>query len=132
MIMKSVFLKVLCIFSVMALTACGGGGGEDSAPKDLFSLWHEEGTDSPIDLTEGGFNQTMRFSFFFTDGAQCNCDFTVIGGQSSGSYVMNSCRYKFGSGSEDPNCNAINSTGQYENKANVLTIISPNGTTKYF
>jgi hypothetical protein len=132
MIQKSGIWKASCMLIALALSACGGGGGGGEVkPKDLFSLWNEVETDLPLDLSGGDFSQEMDISFFFTGGAQCDCDFTVIGDQASGSYVINSCSYKVGSGSEDPNCNALNQTGLYEKKDDVLSINGSNGAVKY-
>lgn len=115
----------------MVIIGCNGSSGSDSDDKDLFSLWHVEGTDTPLDLRDGSFDEPMYLSFFFEGGEQCDCDFTVIGDQSSGTYIVNSCFYEFGSGSADPGCNALNETGTYTNSNSTLTASSSNGTTVY-
>ncbi len=73
------------------------------------------------------FSAPVPFSFFFVGGEQCNCNLTVLGTQSSGSYVVNSCVYQFGSGASDPGCNALNDTGTYTNSSSTLTITSSTG-----
>lgn len=103
----------------MLLISCGGGGGDGSKP--IFSLWHHTVTDSPLDLRDGGFDQPMTIAFYYPDGAQCNCNFTVIGDNASGTYVVNNCYYDYGSGSGDPGCNARNETGTYNITNNQLT-----------
>jgi len=128
-------MKMKSIISILTLplliASCGGSGGGDSAPKDLFSLWNETTTNAPLDLTGGAFSVPLNLSFFFVGGAQCDCTFTVLGTQSSGTYVINSCSYNFGSGSGDPGCNALNETGVYTNNNNTLTATG-NGVTSVY
>ena len=122
---KSVLVLVFVSFFV---ASCGGGGGSSTPSKGLFSFWNEVGTNDPLDLTGGSFSTAIPISFFFVGGEQCNCNLTVLGSDSSGSYVINSCSYKFGSGSGDPGCNALNDTGTYSNSAATLTITNSLGT----
>lgn len=123
---KTAFL----VCGIIALSACGGGSG--SSEKDLFSLWREATTDLPLDLTGGDFNQDIEMAFFFSSGAQCNCDFRVIGDQSSGAYTRNSCFYVTGSSAGgDPGCNALNESGTYTKENNTLTAQTPSGPVVY-
>jgi hypothetical protein len=122
--MKNIFLIIA--FS-LALTACGGGSGggtKSVTDKDFFSLWKSVDDDTPLDLTSGGFNENLDFNSYLANGAQCNCDFIVIGDQKSGSYTLNSCNHVLGTGSgnEVPNCNALDHTGTYSKVGSKLTI----------
>lgn len=122
-------LTVLLMISALSITACGGSS--DSS-KDLFSLWREVGTDVPLDLTGGEFGSPFGLSVFFEDGSQCDCSLTLLGDQSSGSYVVNFCTYRFGSGSGDPGCNFLNDTGSYSKSSNELKTTDSSGfTTTY-
>lgn len=111
---------------VAALVACGGGS-DDPEQKELFSVWREQGSNTPVDLTGGAFSVPLNFSLYFTGGAQCNCNMTLIGDQSSGAYVINSCRFVAGSASQDPGCSALSDTGRYSNLDGVLTTTSDTG-----
>ena len=115
---------IAAIILTLSLVSCGGGG---DATKDLFSLWIEDGTGNPLNLTGGTFNTPLDFAIFFVRGEQCNCKLTFIGTQSSGFYNLNSCNYQFGTGSEDPGCNALDSTGTYSKSSNTLTITPSTG-----
>jgi hypothetical protein len=125
--------KIMSLIALsLLIVSCGGGGGSNGGgEKDLFSLWNRTTDNSPLELTGGTFSTNIGISFFFVGGAQCDCDFAVLGTQSSGTYVVNSCFYRFGSGSGDPGCNALNQTGIYTNSNNTLTITGPNGTSIY-
>ena len=124
--MKKILLLVITAF----IYGCSSGGG-DSAPasKDLFSLWTEDGTNSKFDFTGGSFSNSFPFTLFFVGGEACNCDLTFLGTQASGSWILNSCVYDFGSGSGDPGCNALNSTGTYSKASTILTITNSTGET---
>lgn len=110
------------LFFMLLLASCGGGGGGGNSPKDLFSLWNVVATDAPLDLRGGDFSTPLPISFYFVGGEQCNCTLTVLGTQSSGSYVLNFCAYQLGSGASDPGCNALNDTGSYSKTSSILTI----------
>jgi len=126
-------MKLLVTISVLGLLlGLGGCGGGGSSSKDLFSLWNNVDTDAPLDLRGGEFNSPMTFSLFFEGGEQCDCRLTLLGNQSSGSYVLNFCSYRVGSGAGDPGCNALNDTGFYEKSSNRLRITDSSGfTTTY-
>lgn len=109
-----------------ALVACGGGS-DSPEQKELFSLWQEQGSNTPVDLSGGAFSAPLTFSLFFTGGAQCNCNMTLVGNQTGGAYVINSCRFVAGSASQDPGCSALSDTGRYTNVDSVLTITSDTG-----
>ena len=107
------------VFGALLVTGCGGGG--DSSSKDLFSLWNSVDDNTPLELTGGTFSRNLPLVTFFPAGEQCNCDLTILGTQSSGSYIINSCTYLIGSGTQDPGCNAINDTGNYSKTSDTLT-----------
>lgn len=125
---NSIFTVILCCLSLIAITSCSSS--DSSTPsKDLFSLWNDTADDSPLDLTGGSLGVEMTFNVFFAGGEECSCDLTLLGTQSSGSWVLNSCSYVFGSGAADPGCNAVNDTGTYTNVNALLTIIDSTGDT---
>lgn len=110
----------------LILTACGGSSSSDSKPvdKDLFSLWKPSDGNIPLDLTEAGFRENGLFSTYLSNGAQCDCNFVLIGDQESGSYTINSCTHLAGTGSgtETPNCNVLDHTGLYTKTSTQLTV----------
>ena len=116
---------------VIALTACGGGGSDGDSSKGLFSIWNKTTDNAPLDLRGGSLGTSFEMGFFFAGGAQCNCDNTFIGTETSGSFVLNSCSYKYGSGSEDPGCNAINQTGSYSKTSSTLNFSGESGSSSY-
>jgi hypothetical protein len=118
---KYIFVLVFSFLTVSIITGCLHDD-DDPASKDLFSLWTEDGTDAKFDFSSGKLNESFPMAFFFVGGEICNCDLLFLGTQSSGSWVLNSCVYDFGSGAGDPGCNALNGTGTYSKAATVLTI----------
>ena len=116
---------IFCI-SLLAI-ACGSGedGGEDviesDTSKELFSFWHDTSDNSPLNLSGGDFGVEMIFYMWAADGSQCNCNFQILGDQSSGNYVINNCSYVSGSGAGDPGCDSINQTGTYTKSSDTLT-----------
>jgi hypothetical protein len=132
--MKKIILWIMiCTILIVAFVACGGGGGSKAAPKNLFSLWKEDGTESPLDLTGGAFNTTLPMLFIFTGGEQCHCDMIIIGDQTSGGWSLSSCGYNAGTGTGDPGCSSLNSAGTYSIISNSLSICGGNtpGCDKY-
>ena len=125
-------LRILVsLFSLCLVVSCGGGGGssDSSEPKDLFSVWNEQGGNEEIlDLTGGELGEEMDFNVYFIGGAECDCDFTAIGTQNEGGYVINSCTYVVNSGAEDPGCNELSSTGVYSKTDDTLTVQNENAT----
>jgi hypothetical protein len=118
------YLAILLVSVVLMLSACGGGssGGGGSSSKDLFSLWNDIVTDQPLDLRGATFDP-FTLSLFFGDGSQCDCVLSLLGDQSSGSWVRNFCVYRIGSGPQDPGCNSLNDTGTYRKINNQLQIV---------
>lgn len=118
-------MKKIIIASVAALilTACGGESGGSDSNKDLFSLWKTD-QGGAMDLSSGALGVEMGYSIFMEDGAECNCDLRLLGDQSSGNYILNSCSHTYGTGSgeETPNCNALDNTGTYSKTTSTLTI----------
>lgn len=121
--MKNTFFIIVLS---LALTACGGDGSvtKSVTNKDFFSLWKSVDDNSPLDLTDGDFNEGLEFNLYLGNGAQCNCNFVVIGDQKSGGYTLNSCNHVYGTGAGDeiPNCNALDHTGTYTKDSKQLTI----------
>jgi len=118
-------------FFIAFLSACGGSDDIPQADKNLFSLWNKTDSNAPLGLEGGEFSQVIPIAFYFQGGEQCNCDFTVLGSQNSGTYVLNSCTYLFNSGSSDPGCDSINQTGTYSKTTDTLTINGANGVSVY-
>jgi hypothetical protein len=132
MIEKNGIWKASCMLIVLALSACVGSDVvEEAQPKDLFSLWSEVETGSLLELSGGELNQARDVYYFFNDGAQCDCDFTAIGDQTSGYYIMNACSYKPESASVVLDCNPLNETGLYEKKDDILSVNGENASVKY-
>lgn len=106
----------------------------DSSPssKNLFSLWTHQETGAPMDLSDGAFSEPLDYSFFFTEGNICDCTLTIMGSQSSGSYYLNSCYYRMGSGSGDPGCNYMNGSGTYNKLNYELTLFQDGRIATYY
>ena len=127
--MKGKLFLICIVFATFFITGCGSSSSESSTPtKDLFSLWKNIETNAPLDFTNGTFSTIIPMAFFFVGGAQCNCNCIIIGTQASGTYVLNSCSYKSGSGSPVPNCKALNSNGTYLKSLDILTLTNSVGT----
>jgi hypothetical protein len=124
-------IKITFVFiAILALVGCGKGGGGSAAPsKDLFSLWREDSTNAPMDLTSGAFNTTLNYSEIVTTAGEiCDCDFLAIGDQTAGTYTLSNCTYRSGTGAgSDPGCSLGNGSGNYTNVGAVLSIC-PNST----
>lgn len=120
--MKNTLLLTITLLVVSCSSDDGG-----SSSKDLFSIWERTDNNTIIDLTNVGFSNATPFFFIFDGGAQCDCDVTFVGTQSSGSYAINSCSYKLNSGAGDPGCNAINGTGGYAKTSDTLTFTPSSG-----
>lgn len=105
---------------IIGFVGCGGNDGDGAASKNLFSLWKDTITSAPLDLTGGSFNTPLGMLFIFTGGAQCQCDLTMIGYQSSGAWALSSC------GGVNPICSTMNSSGNYTLSSNTLSICGGN------
>lgn len=118
---KIIVWAIIVSMIIVGLVACGGGGGGGgAASKNLFSLWKDTTTSAPLDLTGGNFNAPLAMFFIFTGGAQCECDLTLIGDQSSGAWALRSCGYIAGTETGDPGCNTMNSSGNYTLSSNTF------------
>lgn len=114
------WIKSASLVAVLALGACGGGGGDDS--KDLFSIWTRDGDNATFDLRGGQFSTPLYMYFFAQNGTRCICTTTVIGTEEQGSYAISSCIASPYSASADKLCKPINGTGNYTNSNKVLTL----------
>lgn len=119
--------RAIGVLLVVGLSACGGGGGGGDEPKDLFSLWTNTDTGAPMDLRGAEFSTPFPVSFYFVDGSQCDCTLNIVGTQSDGSYFLNACVYRYGTGDRDPGCNALDGTGNYAKTSDTLTISPSSG-----
>lgn len=120
---------LLLISFCIALISCGGEGDipagsvTTTEEKNLFSLWEETATGNTIDLRAGGLSATYAFYIYLDDGAQCDCELTFLGSETSGNYVLNNCEYDAGSSIDgDPGCNSNNHTGTYNQEGTSLTV----------
>jgi len=128
------------MLSAILLSACGGSDGDpnsdttdranrSSATNELFSLWRGLNNESLdiVDLRDYSFSEPEPISYFFEGGAQCDCTLTVLGDQSSGAFVTNSCEYLYGSSQYFITCDYLNVTGYYTNENGLLSVDPENG-----
>ncbi len=124
-------MKILPLFLIIVLTACGSGdGGSDSAPqtaKSLFSLWHHTDSEASLDLTDASFDDFSTMQIYFSPHMVCTCELTLTGRESSGSFQLNNCLLTEGDETPEASCNAINTTGLYNNDSNRLVLIAETG-----
>jgi hypothetical protein len=115
-------LAVSLAVAVFILSACA----EDRPIKDLFSVWNDVGTGLPLDL-RGTAQGPATVPLFWIDGSQCDCRVSILGDQSSGSWVFNSCVYLEDSSLRDPGCNSLNTTGIYRKSDDQLELTDSSG-----
>lgn len=113
--------KVLSVLAVAAsLAACGGGGGDS---KDLFSVWTRDSTNATLDLSASQFGPDNHLNAYTTDGTRCICDLAIIGDQGSGSIAITGCISIPYNASRNPQCVALQGTGNYTKNDGTLTIM---------
>ena len=122
-------VKAVALSAVVMLSACGGGGGDES--KDLFSLWTRDGDGMKLELSGGAFGTEGLINFYTQDGTRCMCDLAIIGSQGEGSIAVTGCISIPYSPSKNPQCTALNGTGSYT-KNNATLTITRNGQTGTF
>ena len=117
-------MKLFLSVFIAVLTGCGGAESSEGNSKPLFSYWEDEsGAASPLDLRGASFDGYREISFFYEDGAQCDCRLRLTGSESSGTYVVNTCYYFYASSANgDPGCDALNHVGTYSKSESRLTI----------
>lgn len=118
--MKTITLVLLLFVGILG---CGKKGSDPAPSKDLFSVWTLEGDTATLDMTGGSFGLAMPMSFLFAGGEICDVDFSLVGTQASGNYVLSNSTYRVGSGGgADPGCAALDQNGTYSNSAARLAV----------
>ena len=125
---RHIFFRAALLAGLLALLhACSSGGGSDD-DKDLFSLWTEKGGGSVLNLTGGDFNALIGLQLITVGMEVCNCELTITGNQSSGTYTVANCTYQPPTGGGvDPGCNAFNDTGSFTKSSDTLTLMPSSG-----
>lgn len=118
---------IAAVAASIVLTACGGG----SDSKGLFSLWTNNTTGATIDLQSAQFGTQNVISLYPPTAVKCLCRLAIIGDESSGSYALTSCIVSPYDSATDGQCKALNSTGNYTNAENTLTLSNSAGSTTY-
>ncbi|MCK5881153.1 MAG: hypothetical protein KAG18_04700 [Sinobacterium sp.] len=117
---------LLCALTLILFTACNSSDKKQKPPpKPLFSAWEHLETNSPLDLSNASFDDSLAMVFKISSEAACSCDITLDGDNDAGSFELNNCVLH--EGDEDPGCNALNQTGSYINANNWLTLTSNAG-----
>lgn len=116
-------------FAVAALVLTGCGGGDDS--KGLFSLWTNTTTGAAIDLRNEQFGSGNVIALYPPSALECLCYLAIIGDDAAGSYAITGCIVSPYNQRTDGQCKALNSTGNYTNSSNILTLSSRAGSSTY-
>jgi len=119
--------QFIFICALLVLTGCnsGGGGGDSTPSKSLFSIWTSEDQSFTMDIRDAEFDTPFVMLFAFSSGEVCSCDFTITGSESSGAAAPSNCAYQ-GGGGGDPDCVALFGNGgtdyTYTKSGNTLTL----------
>lgn len=116
-------MRLLVLIGCVMAVGCGGKGKTEES-KGLFSLWKDTTTGNQLDLRGGSYGSNPM-SFYFLNGARCNCIGTIT--QSPHNYSLVSCTYVVGSAGGDPGCAALDQDGWYTLRSASLTFY-PNDT----
>lgn len=125
-------MRLLVLIGCVIAVGCGGKGKTEES-KGLFSLWKDTTTGNQLDLRGGSYGSNPM-SFYFLNGARCNCVGTINAPSGTmGRYTLASCTFVTTSATSDPGCAALDQTGDYWIQNSVL-FINPDGQfyTKYY
>jgi hypothetical protein len=118
----------IALAAAAALSACGGGSGSDS--KNLFSLWTNTQTGALIELSGGDFG-VSKINLYTLDATRCICDLSIIGNQGAGNIAITGCISVPYNQQRNPQCEALNGTGNYTKTTDTLTITSARGSATF-
>lgn len=111
---------------VTALSACGGG----SDSKSLFSLWTNTQTGALLELSGGDFG-SRKLDLYTLDATRCICDLAIIGNQGAGNIAITGCISIPYNRDRNPQCEALNTTGNYTKTTDTLTITTARGSATF-
>jgi hypothetical protein len=132
--MKFLHIFFLIALPVLTTLSCGSDNDDDDDgsdgrqsqnEKDLFSRW-TRADGFFLDLRNGTFGVPFNFSFFYRDGAVCNCGLVLSGTQTSGEAQISSCTYA-GGGAGDPGCFQLNDSATYTKDESELRVCDSGG-----
>lgn len=105
---------ILCILSILALTACGGSSTPTTSTLSVFKLWAHPGTES-WDWSNAHFGgvSSVRYPYSSSASPTCDCAVQFQGTNEAGTITLpapgNTC--VLSDGSNDVICNNISAVG---------------------